>query len=533
VSVAGEALSAASVAAAAASLHLSFARWLRVAQREHYLPGATTRFALRWYRSRPVNLALGALAAAGLVEGEHPVAVLVGAAALAVAPVGLGVRGRTTPLRRTRRLVTAGVASAMLVGAGAAAAGAAAGLRGAGFALLAGAFYTPLLLDAVLWVLQPLEDALAERYVRRARGRLARVRPRIVGITGSYGKTTTKGYAAHLLSARYQVLASPQSYNNRAGLAKTVNEQLGPATEVFVAEMGAYGPGEIASLCRWLPPEVGAITAIGPVHLERFGSLERTLAAKAELAEAARVAVLNVGDGRLAGLAERLSAAGKPVVRVLAAETPAASTVAGDHPPDPPADLVVRAVGLAALEVRWREGPPARVELPELPPALANVAVALGIALAMGVELDAALPRLATLPVAPHRLEAVVGPQGVVVLDDTFNSNPAGARLALGRLAALDGPRRRVLVTPGMVELGPRQYEENVAFAAEACAVVSDLVVVGRTNRRALIEGCRRAGRAVRVVCVPRREDAVRFVRESLQPGDAVLYENDLPDHYP
>ena len=120
----------------------------------------------------------------------------------------------------------------------------------------------------------------------------------IVGIVlgGSYGKTSTKGYLAHLLAGRYSVVASPRSFNNRAGLARTVNELLVPGTDVLIAEMGAYGPGEIAELCRWLPPEVAVITAIGPVHLERFKSLDRTLAAKAEITVGAETVVLNVDD---------------------------------------------------------------------------------------------------------------------------------------------------------------------------------------------------------------------------------------------
>ena len=130
----------------------------------------------------------------------------------------------------------------------------------------------------------------------------------VVGVTGSYGKTTTKNYIAFLLAGDRAVLASPRSYNNRAGLSRTVNEHLAPGTEVLVAEMGAYGAGEIAALCEWLRPEIAVITSIGPAHLERFGSLEQTLEAKAEITATAQVVVLNVDDARLAGLAKRLDA---------------------------------------------------------------------------------------------------------------------------------------------------------------------------------------------------------------------------------
>ena len=97
----------------------------------------------------------------------------------------------------------------------------------------------------------------------------------MVAITGSFGKTSTKGYVADLVGDSKTVVASPASFNNRAGLAWAVNEQLADATEVFVAEMGTYGRGEISELCSWIRPDIAVITAVGPVHLERFGSEAR------------------------------------------------------------------------------------------------------------------------------------------------------------------------------------------------------------------------------------------------------------------
>jgi UDP-N-acetylmuramoyl-tripeptide--D-alanyl-D-alanine ligase len=161
-----------------------------------------------------------------------------------------------------------------------------------------------------------------------------------------------------------------------------------------------------------------------------------------------------------------------------------------------------------------------------------NVACAVAEALELGVAEEVVAARLATLPATPHRLSVAAGGTGATVIDDTYNANPAGAAAALAALArhaAADGAR--VVVTPGMVELGPRQHDENVAFAAAASATASHLVVVGRTNRRALLEGAR-AGDA-RVLSVDTREQAVGWVREHVGEGDTVLYENDLPDHFP
>jgi UDP-N-acetylmuramoyl-tripeptide--D-alanyl-D-alanine ligase len=140
-----------------------------------------------------------------------------------------------------------------------------------------------------------------------------------------------------------------------------------------------------------------------------------------------------------------------------------------------------------------------------------------------------------------HRLEAGRSPAGFAVLDDTYNSNPSGAREALAALVAQPvapgasaepGSRRLVVVTPGMVELGRRQAEENRAFASAAALAATDLVVVGRTNRRALVAGSTVPDGAT-VHLVANREKAVAWVRANLAAGDVVLYENDLPDHYP
>ncbi|MGH9019293.1 MAG: glutamate ligase domain-containing protein, partial [Acidimicrobiales bacterium] len=182
-----------------------------------------------------------------------------------------------------------------------------------------------------------------------------------------------------------------------------------------------------------------------------------------------------------------------------------------------------------------------------------NVAVAVAIVLELGLPLDEIRRRIDGLPIAPHRLEPGTAAGGIVVLDDTYNANPAGARVALATLRSMAAPpARRVVVTPGMVELGRRQAEENAAFAAAAVAVADHLVVVGRTNRRALLVGAHRAGAAgvpdglvlcegeipearppARCVVVDDRPQAVDWVRRHLGAGDVVLYENDLPDHYP
>lgn len=503
---------AAAVLALAAATGVSGLRWLRVAQREHYLAGSVSRFAARWWWLGP-NVVLGlATVVAALGAAAAPLPALVVAAGVTVGPFGLSVRGRTSALAWTRRMRTlAGVWLGLQLAV------IAVGLAvGAGPLLAAlAAVAVPVLVDLALVITAPIERKLGARFVDSAATKLASIRPTVVAITGSYGKTSTKGYVAHLVAGSRTVAATPKSFNNRNGLARAINENLPLGTDVFVAEMGTYGPGEIRDMCSWVTPDIAVITAIGPVHLERMRNEDRIVEAKSEILEKAATVVLNGDDPRLAALAASDKVAGKKVVLVSATDTSAAVCVTPTA-----AGLEVRIGGEAVAGGVTVDAPPG------------NVACAVAVALELGVPAAEIAARLPGLPVADNRLARNTGAGGFTILDDTYNSNPAGARRALDALAAESQPgHRAVLVTPGMVELGRRQAEENAAFAVAAAAVATDLVVVGQTNRRALLTGAKES--RLNVVTVDTREAAVAWVRANLSAGDAVLYENDLPDHFP
>lgn len=506
-------------------------RWMRVAQREHYLPRSTLRFVGRWWvRAGWVNRMLAAvgLAAAGLAV-RWPDAAYAGVAVALLGPVGLGVRGRTSPLAWTRRCRTTTAVVAVLVAAWLAGSwGLGTVAVGVGRAMVGLIWLVvPVAVVVALALTGPIERRLSQPFVDRAAATIRRVRPRIVAVTGSYGKTTTKGYIAHVVGGRFVTVASPASFNNRLGLARAVNERLRPDTEVLVAEMGAFGPGEIRSLCAWCPPEIGVITALGPVHLERFRTEDAILRAKSEIVERAPVAVVNVDHPRLAALAEELRRQGRRVWRCATGE---------DAGRESEVRLELDGAG-GRLHLRTPEGEDLpTVVLERVSGVPSNVACTVGVGLALGLAPEEIGARLADLPTAPHRLEEQTGESGVRILDDTYNSNPAGARLALRRLEEVGAGGRRVVVTPGMVELGPRQFVENAALGGEIARVATDVVIVARTNRKALRHGVAAAAAGPdrpAVHWVAHREEAVRWVRGELGPGDAVLYENDLPDHYP
>jgi UDP-N-acetylmuramoyl-tripeptide--D-alanyl-D-alanine ligase len=506
-------------------------RWLRVAQREHYLAGSVSRFALRWWlpATSVANTALfvvSFLAAEVTVRSDIPTLLKLSLVLLAVIcalllPLGLSLRGRTSKLALTARLKRLGLTANLL----------------ALLLMVVGIFLHlpylvdavvpllyPLLVDLALWMLAPVEARSLTRFVVKAEEKLRRIDPKVVAVTGSFGKTTTKNFIFSLLSESLRCSVTPASFNNRGGLARSVNETLDESTEIFVAEMGTFARGEIADLCAWIHPDVAVICALGPVHLERFGSEDEILRAKLEITTDPEVVVVCVDYPKLALAANELELKGKRVWRVSEFDFGAKVSVRTNDEGEFVVYHEQRRIGA----------------LPQGDVPAGNVGCAVAVALEVGLDTDTIAKGLSRLTSSPNRLTSqVVSESGIEVLDDTYNSNPAGARRAL---AALDRRRlsgkRATVVTPGMVELGDRQFVENFRLGRAVAEIASTVIVVGRTNRRALDAGLAEGlaegvSSATQVIHVRTREQAVAWVRSHLGEFDAVLYENDLPDHFP
>jgi UDP-N-acetylmuramoyl-tripeptide--D-alanyl-D-alanine ligase len=481
-------------------------RWLRVAQREHYLAGSASWTDQLWLKRSPLSClvwvgVVGLFALGVLVSPWYYVAA---AAAAQATPIGLPYKGRTSKLAWTPRIRRLSVVLGLLLVVVA--------VWGPALAACSSLFLT-VLVDLALLIVTPVEKKLAQTFVDQARATFGKVRPTVIAITGSYGKTTTKNYLAHLLSQTHTVMASPASFNNAMGLSRAVNEGLVPGTEVFIAEMGTYGAGEIRGLCEVFPPDIAVLTAIGEVHLQRMKTREGVLKAKAEITVKAGTVVLNADDDLLAGLAVTLTAEGKKVIRTSIRSADADVAILKDK-------LLVGGVEIGTIVLPDSVHP-------------ANAAVAVGAAMALGDDPAVFARRLVDLPTVAHRLEPVSLPNGSWILDDTYNSNPAGAAEAVRRatlLAERSGGRVHV-VTPGMVELGSVQALRNRELAqAVAASGAATLVIVGKTNAAALRKG---AASALDVLEVSTRPEAVTLIESRSAAGDVVLFENDLPDHYP
>ena len=382
----------------------------------------------------------------------------------------------------------------------------------------------PLLLVAADRLLAPVQAAVNERYLRSARRRLAEVSPVVVGVTGSFGKTSTKFAVAGLLGPPGEVLATPSSYNTPLGVCRALNELLTPGHRFLVVEMGAYAEGDVRELCELVRPTVGVLTAIGPAHLERFGSLEAIRRAKYELIEAlppTGVAVMNCDDPEVRALADHTT--GVAVVRYGVTEQ-ARATVTAEA-----VTVTGRGMELEIVDRRTDERLAARTRLLGSH-AVGHVLAGVAVATSLGRPLaDLAAP-IASLSPVEHRLQIIEGTGGITVIDDAYNSNPSGAAVALEVLADMPG-RRKVVVTPGMVELGDEQFEANRSLGRRAASAADTVIVVARVNREAITSGARSAGTPSRVIAVDTLAEAQHELARLLQPGDVVLFENDLPDH--
>jgi UDP-N-acetylmuramoyl-tripeptide--D-alanyl-D-alanine ligase len=380
------------------------------------------------------------------------------------------------------------------------------------------------------WLLTPIEARIQAGYVSRARAKYTRIAPLTFGVAGSYGKTSTKHILAALLQPAMDTLPTPKSYNTLMGITRTINENLEPHHKAFVVEMDAYGPGEIAAMCHLVDPTIAVVTSVGPQHLERFGTIERISDAMFELIAAlpkGAPAVIYGGEARTAALADRAAASGYRAVRYgLEGEgSGLLDVIASDIQVDE-----------RATRFNWRwpaEGLERRVAIPLLGQhSILNVSAALAVLHLLDLSVDEAARDALKLEPAPHRLQLIHNPSGMTIIDDSYNANPVGVRNGLDALKQVPG-RHKILVTPGMVELGPLEEEENWRYGEYAAKICDYVILVGAKQTRPIAEGLRAGGFGDDRVRVVETLDEVTAALASLAgPGDVALFANDLPDTY-
>ena len=386
-------------------------------------------------------------------------------------------------------------------------------------------------------LIYPLERTINRAYLLSAKKRIKAFQPKVIGITGSYGKTSTKYILHQILSQKFNTLMTPDSYNTPMGICKVIRGELTAEHKIFIVEMGAYKRGDIRELCNLASPQIGILTAVGPQHLERFKSIENIAKTKYELIESLPpdgLAVFNCDNEICAGLADKREQDDNRVRRYATEPFPVAS---GSER----AELTAKNIrhtdeGLAFTihtSVGTAEGTTAEIRTQLLGRHnVSNILAATAVAIECGMTLEEIRAAIANVEPVPHRLQLTASEGSVTIIDDSFNSNPVGAKAALEVLTEIQGGKK-VLVTPGMVELGEREYEENKRLGEHAADVCDLVILVGPRRTTPILDGLKAAQYpSQNIIVALNLEEVKQHLATQVQAGDVVLFENDLPDNY-
>jgi UDP-N-acetylmuramoyl-tripeptide--D-alanyl-D-alanine ligase len=356
----------------------------------------------------------------------------------------------------------------------------------------------------------------------------------VIAITGSYGKTSTKHYLQHILEGRFRSLMTPKSFNTLLGISRVINDVLARdvSYDYFVVETDAYFVGENAQICKLVEPQIGMIMTAGPMHLERLGSMENIAKAQYEVIEALPpngVGVFNGDDP----VVREMSTRGYPDTRLVVTQKDTTSV--------PGARLVASNVrmtpdGLDFDVTDTQTGEQRAMHTPLYGEHnVTNILMAAAVAHHLGMSLAEIAMRTTTLQPAEHRLIRRVMPDGTIMIDDTYSANPVGTKTALDVLA-LEKSRpdtRRVVVSSGMFELGPRYEEENRKLGQRMADIATDVILIGAAQTKPVSEGLKSGSFPPdHVHIVSTFNEAVPIYKNLLRPGDALLMLTDLPDTY-
>lgn len=383
--------------------------------------------------------------------------------------------------------------------------------------LLFGYALLPLILLIANLINAPVEAAVRRYYLNDAK-KILRSCPdlKVIGITGSYGKTSMKFFLSEIMKQKYNVLIPPKNFNTPMGIVKTIRSELRGYHEYFICEMGAKKLGEIKELCDIVHPENGILTSIGPQHLESFKSIENIITTKFELYN-------NLSGGKCF-----VNLDNEYIRDNLPDDVITYGTVDG-------ASYRGKVISVSRKGTTFSVTYPDGTEHTYTANLLGshnvvNLCGAIAAAKHFGVSDEEIEEGISRITPVPHRLE-MTDRGGITVIDDAYNSNPNGCRAALEVLGYFD---YKILVTPGMVELGEKEEELNREFGTEAAEVCDFVILVGEKQTRPILAGLRDKGYPEEKIYVAETlGDAMNKVYSiETDKKKAVLLENDLPDNY-
>ncbi len=382
------------------------------------------------------------------------------------------------------------------------------------------AVFAFLIVQAANVLNAPIEKSIAQGYYNDAK-RILESMPNltIVAVTGSYGKTSTKHYLHKILSEKFITLMTPGSFNTTLGVVRTIREHLKPYHQVFIVEMGAKQVGDIEEICKLVNPSIGIITAVAEQHMETFHSLENVLKTKFELAESLPADGLLAINNDFPAIAENHRQYKCRTIRYSQTQ----------------ADVHLRNISYtssgAQFEVVAKDW---SIELKTSLVGrynLSNLTASVIVAKELGLTDQQIKIGVSRVEQVEHRLSIKRQPSGITIIDDAFNSNPYGAQMALEVLSGF--PSKRIVVTPGMIELGDKQFEENKKFGVQIARSADIAIVVNKVNADAITEGLREGGMEHSKIMVAKNLfEATTILNKISAAGDTILYENDLPDMF-
>lgn len=367
----------------------------------------------------------------------------------------------------------------------------------------------------------PIEILNRKKYINQAKKKLQQMPDLIViGITGSYGKTSVKNYLYKMLSTKYNVLVTPKNYNTTMGVVKTIREDLKPVHQIFICEMGATKPNDIKEICDIVNPKIGVITSIGPQHLESFKSIDNIIKTKFELADSVKsnggVMFLNYDNEYIANkkIEMKYYTYGVENNNLDYNAFNLTSSQKG---------LTFTLKKLNSEDIEFKTKIIGKHNI-------VNLTGAIGISDYIGVLPNTLIPTVKNLKNVEHRLE-LINHGKLNIIDNSYNSNPISSKSAIETLGTFEGTK--IIVTPGLIELGKDEYEYNFElgkFITKYC----DYVFLVGSHSQSVLDGVKSENfKTDRIFTVNSPTEAMNQISKlNIDGYITVLLENDLPDNY-
>ncbi|MBU5668372.1 UDP-N-acetylmuramoyl-tripeptide--D-alanyl-D-alanine ligase [Peptoniphilus sp. MSJ-1] len=375
---------------------------------------------------------------------------------------------------------------------------------------------------------KPKEDRINMGFYKQAQAKIKKFKEeenlKVLGITGSFGKTSVKFISDTILSEGLRVKNTPSSFNTPMGLSKIINNELERDREVFIAELGAKVPGEIHEVAELVQPDIGIITAIGPTHMHLFKTIENIQKTKYELIEDLPedgIAIFNYDNDYVKPLADKTKKKTyrygiKDIEKLDVYADKIEVTENGSN-----FMLHIKKVGSIMCETKLLGVH-----------NISNLLAAATAAYVLGLSLEKIASGIKKVEPVEHRLSLIPSSNGTIVIDDAFNSNPVGFRAALDVLREFK-EHRKIIITPGMVELGDMEITENEKIGEVMADVVDFAILVGKKRTMPIYEGMTKKGfDKNKIYQVSSLNEATTVLAQISHAGDVVLFENDLPDNY-